>query len=87
MNLQDKKLRVLAALMSDKLEYSGAEIEAATKLWSGSLYPILLDLERDGLIVSRWDTEVRYSARPRRRLYSITEAGATAAAKPAGGVQ
>jgi DNA-binding PadR family transcriptional regulator len=58
-------------------ELSGAEIGKATKLASGTLYPILLRLEGAGWLESRWEMEdPKALGRPRRRFYRITGAGA-----------
>jgi PadR family transcriptional regulator PadR len=43
--LTTQTLKVLAAIMSNRDEASGAQIAKATKLASGTLYPILLRLE------------------------------------------
>lgn len=70
-------LRVLAALMSPMQdEVSGAEIGRATKLASGTLYPILLRLEEAGWVKSRWEVgDPHKLGRPRRRLYKIGGVG------------
>ncbi|HLK59249.1 MAG TPA: helix-turn-helix transcriptional regulator [Chthonomonadaceae bacterium] len=44
----------------------------ALQLGEGSLYPALRALERDGLVISRW--EPRPSG-PARKVYELTEAG------------
>ncbi len=57
---------------------SGSQVAADTGLASGSLYPILLRMERAGLLKSRWETiDPSKEGRPRRRLYKMTAAGAT----------
>src|SRR5438046_7979103 len=70
-------IKVLATFMSpDQDEISGAEIGRATKLSSGTLYPILLRLEEAGWLQSRWEVEDPHElGRPRRRLYRITGIG------------
>jgi PadR family transcriptional regulator len=74
-------LRVLGALLqSPRDELSGAEIGRATKLGSGTLYPILLRLEAAGWLASRWEVEDPATlGRPRRRFYRVTAAGASKA--------
>jgi PadR family transcriptional regulator, regulatory protein PadR len=60
----------------------GFDIMDATRLPSGTVYPILGRLERDGYVRSRWEaatTAVR-EKRPPRRYYEVTAAGATALA-------
>jgi DNA-binding PadR family transcriptional regulator len=40
----------------------------------GTLYKVLERLERDGLLVSRWEDEEEFDEpRPRRRLYSVSD--------------
>jgi PadR family transcriptional regulator, regulatory protein PadR len=71
-------LKVVGALAaSPRVELSGAEISRATKLASGTLYPILFRLERAGWLESRWEEEEpKALGRPRRRLYHLTAEGA-----------
>ena len=74
-------IKVLGALMSSgQCEISGADIARATKLASGTLYPILFRLERAGWVESRWEScNPEESGRPRRRLYQVTALGARSA--------
>lgn len=67
--------------MSDPREdMSGADIARATSLPSGTLYPILLRLERARWLESRWeDGDPRELGRPRRRFYQVTALGAKSA--------
>lgn len=55
----------------------GFEIMEAIGLPSGSVYPALRRLERDGLIVAKWENERIAIAeqRPARRYYRTTKAG------------
>jgi PadR family transcriptional regulator, regulatory protein PadR len=75
-------LKVLGLLLSSgNDELSGAEIGRATKLASGTLYPILFRLEKAGWLQSRWEAgDTRALGRPRRRLYLVTPLGAQNAA-------
>jgi PadR family transcriptional regulator, regulatory protein PadR len=59
----------------------GFDIMEVTGLPSGSVYPALRRLERDGLAESRWEAEDKATAdnRPARRYYEITQAGKAAA--------
>jgi len=59
----------------------GFDIMEVTGLPSGSVYPALRRLERDGLAESRWEAEDKATAdqRPARRYYEITKAGKAAA--------
>lgn len=67
---------VLRAL-ADGFEY-GFDIIDATGLPSGTVYPALSRLERDGYVRSAWEDEGRAHAagRPARRYYRVTAAGA-----------
>jgi PadR family transcriptional regulator len=71
-------LKVLSAIMAaGRSEMSGSQVAVETGLASGSLYPILLRLERVGLLRSRWEKiDPSKEGRPRRRLYQMTAAGA-----------
>lgn len=71
-------LKVLVTLLSSTAsELSGADVGRASKLPSGTLYPILLRLERAGWLESRWEIEeAKLLGRPRRRLYRVTGVGA-----------
>lgn len=56
----------------------GFDIMDATGLASGSVYPALRRLEREGLVTSRWeetDPDDRGRGRPTRRVYRLTKAG------------
>lgn len=54
------------------LEQSSADIWFKTGIHSGSLYPILAELENAGVLVSRWDdTNLEIRGGRRRRLYSL----------------
>jgi PadR family transcriptional regulator, regulatory protein PadR len=56
--------------------HSGAEIAKATKIGSGTLYPLLARLEAAGWFTSQWeDVDPREAGRPRRRLYKLTGVG------------
>lgn len=64
-------------MASENKELSGAEIGRATKLASGTLYPLLIRLENAGWLQSRWEREdPRDLGRPRKRFYEITALGA-----------
>lgn len=71
-------LKVLSALLSStRDELSGVDIGRETRLAPGTLYPILLRLERAGWLESRWETELPSTlGRPRRRFYRVTGLGA-----------
>jgi PadR family transcriptional regulator, regulatory protein PadR len=67
---------VLGAIAS-RIRY-GFDIMDATALPSGTVYPILGRLERDGYVRSRWEsqTTAAHEKRPPRRYYEVTAAGA-----------
>ena len=60
----------------------GFDIMDATGLPSGTVYPILGRLERDGYVRSRWEAQTTASRekRPPRRYYEVTAVGAKALA-------
>jgi PadR family transcriptional regulator len=70
-------LKVLGELLSNPSEeISGAQIAVKTKLASGTLYPILMRLERAKWVVSEWENvNPSEIGRPRRRLYRLTGLG------------
>lgn len=76
--LSSQTIRILSTFMSrPRDELSGAEIGKRTKLASGTLYPILIRLERVGWLESRWESaDPTELGRPRRRFYRITAVGA-----------
>lgn len=55
---------------------SGATVMKATRLSSGTLYPILLRFEGCGIFQSKWEEgKAKDLGRPRQRFYSITGYG------------
>jgi PadR family transcriptional regulator PadR len=70
-------LRVVAALLTDPAaERYGLQLMQATGLPSGTLYPILIRLERAGWVESRWeDVDPVAEGRPTRRYYRLTGDG------------
>jgi PadR family transcriptional regulator, regulatory protein PadR len=85
--LSGPSLRVLH-LFLDRLGQtcSGAEISKATKVGSGTLYPLLIRLEDAGWLTSAWeDVNPKEAGRPRRRLYQLTERGQAKARVAASG--
>jgi PadR family transcriptional regulator, regulatory protein PadR len=72
-----QSLKVLRVFLDDgNREFAGADLFGATRLASGTLYPILLRLEAAGWLKSRWENvEPSEVARPKRRLYRITAMG------------
>lgn len=66
---------VLEALASGR--HYGFDIMDATGLPSGTVYPILRRLERDGHLRSTWEDEEEATAeqRPARKYYALEESG------------
>ena len=76
-------LAVLGAI-SRSVRY-GFDIMDATDLPSGTVYPVLGRLARDGYIRSKWESQVvaQREKRPPRRYYEITASGARTLAESA----
>jgi DNA-binding PadR family transcriptional regulator len=53
----------------------GYDLSRETDLRSGTLYPILMRLERQGWLEARWE-ESPAAGKPRRHLYRLSAAGA-----------
>ena len=65
----------------------GFDIMDATGLPSGTVYPILRRLDREGLLESEWEehAEVQREQRPPRRYYEITALGDACSPTPSPG--
>jgi PadR family transcriptional regulator, regulatory protein PadR len=76
LNLTYPTALVLQALASGF--HYGFDIMDATGLPSGTVYPILRRLDREGLLDSTWEKQAtaQKEQRPPRRYYDITRAGA-----------
>jgi PadR family transcriptional regulator, regulatory protein PadR len=74
-------LKVVAALLAAAdTERYGLQLMQDTGLPSGTLYPILVRLERAGWVASRWEeADPAAEGRPNRRYYTLTADGATEA--------
>jgi DNA-binding PadR family transcriptional regulator len=69
-----KLLKLMLEKPTRKL--SGAEISREAKIGSGTLYPLLLRLERAGWLIGEWEQiDPREAGRPRRRFYRLSPAG------------
>ncbi|MEA2878316.1 MAG: PadR family transcriptional regulator, regulatory protein PadR [Hyphomicrobiales bacterium] len=75
--LTQPALKVLRFLMETPREgRSGAEMSKATKVGSGTLYPMLARLEAAGWLTSEWEViDPSEAGRPRRRFYRLTAVG------------
>jgi PadR family transcriptional regulator PadR len=87
--LTERGLRVLRFMIEQpRASHSGAEIAKATKVGSGTLYPLLARLEVAGWFTSQWeDVDPHEAGRPRRRLYKLTGVGQRRARKALSGLQ
>jgi DNA-binding PadR family transcriptional regulator len=79
--LTSSVLKVMAALLADPdAEHYGLRLMQQTGLPSGTLYPILVRLERAGWVRSRWEqVDPAAEGRPTRRYYRLTAEGAAEA--------
>lgn len=70
-------LLVLQAFLEDPLaRKSGADLYNRLKVSSGTLYPMLVRLEKAGWLTSEWENiDPAKAARPRRRYYRLTGLG------------
>lgn len=75
--MTSQTLKVLAAMLEDPTaEWYGFSLIERTKIKSGTLYPILIRLEKAGWLGSRLeDIDPKVAGRPPRRLYSLTGEG------------
>jgi PadR family transcriptional regulator PadR len=75
--LTQATLRVLKQFVDEpRKERSGAEIIRETRMFSGTLYPMLRRLERAGWLTASWETvDPKEAGRPRQRFYRITALG------------
>ena len=76
-------LAILGAV-SRSIRY-GFDIMDATGLPSGTVYPALGRLERDGFVRSKWEAHAvaQREKRPPRRYYEVTASGSRALAESA----
>lgn len=82
--MNEPRLSHSAALILKSLSLGyrfGFDIMDVTGLPSGTVYPALRRLERDGLVRSHWEAEkvATEDGRPIRRYYEITHTGKRAA--------
>ena len=66
---------LLAALLERRDRWShGYELTGLTGIKSGTLYPLLIRLEADGVLEAEWQPSLA-SGRPPRHAYRLTAAG------------
>ena len=82
-------LLILQALLRDPgRELYGLELAEETGLLPGTAYPILLRLENEGWVTSRWeDIDPHAEKRPARRYYRLTAGGAAQASAASAGAR
>jgi PadR family transcriptional regulator PadR len=78
----EPKLSHTAALILHTIhsgQVYGFSVMEATGLPSGTVYPAMRRLERDGLILSKWEQQSIADAeqRPLRKYYKLTRTGVT----------
>src|SRR4249920_2999702 len=73
--------RVLRVFLGDlSARQYGYDLMKATKLPSGTLYPMLARLQAEGLLTSEWEPQPDdASGRPPRKYYQLTGEGARVA--------
>ena len=83
MQVSLQTLQLLQVFMEDPSQPRyGLELAKRTGLKSGTVYPALGRLERDGYVRSKWESHAvaQREKRPPRRYYEITAAGSRALA-------
>jgi PadR family transcriptional regulator, regulatory protein PadR len=75
--LSHQTLRVLRVFLKQPSNHlAGSDIWKQTEMLSGTLYPILMRLERSGWLDSKWEQlDPSDAGRPRKRLYRLTGTG------------
>ncbi|MPZ50672.1 MAG: PadR family transcriptional regulator [Dehalococcoidia bacterium] len=74
-NSSNQTRNLLEAFLSHAGDWRyGYDLSKETGLKSGTLYPILMRLEAQGLLETRW-AEPTAPGRPRRHLYRLTVSG------------
>jgi DNA-binding PadR family transcriptional regulator len=64
---------VVVQLLSENGQW-GRQLAQVTRLKTGTVHPILMRLEQEGLAFSEWERDVP-QGRPRRRYYTLTAEG------------
>jgi PadR family transcriptional regulator PadR len=75
--LSHQTLRVLRLFEEQPtVRLAGSDIAKQTGMLSGTIYPIMMRLERAGWLSSQWEKlDPSDACRPRRRLYRLTGLG------------
>jgi len=74
LRISPQTLSVLEALLAPSQWHHGYAISRSTQVPSGTLYPILMRLEKLGWLETRWEESVP-QGRPPRHLYRLTGNG------------
>jgi DNA-binding PadR family transcriptional regulator len=79
--LTTQTMAVLSVMLDDPAaSFYGLELAHGASLASGTVYPILIRLERAGMLESRWEEiDTEREGRPARRYYRLTAHGARVA--------
>ncbi len=78
-NSSPQSLSLLRAFLAEPQAWHyGYSLSLATHLKSGTLYPMLMRLQSQGLLEARWG-ESDTPGRPQRHLYRLSRAGLAAA--------
>jgi PadR family transcriptional regulator PadR len=87
--LSGPTLKLLKLMLEEPTrKRSGAEISREAKIGSGTLYPLLLRLERAGWLLSEWEhIDPKEAGRPRRRFYRLSPVGYPKAREALAGFQ
>ena len=75
--LSQRTFQVLNVFLDQPKErLAGSDIAHRTRMLSGTLYPILIRLEKAGWLHSEWEQlDPREAGRPRKRFYRLTPLG------------
>jgi PadR family transcriptional regulator, regulatory protein PadR len=75
--LSHQMLRVMGTFLENPKEgLAGSDIWKKTGILSGTLYPVLMRLERAGWLEGEWEVlDPHDTGRPRKRLYRLTGLG------------
>ncbi len=73
-SLSPQALAVVAVLAASDDWRHGYDLMAQAGVKSGTLYPLLMRLEAQGLLQARW-VDAPQPGRPPRHVYRLTEAG------------
>jgi DNA-binding PadR family transcriptional regulator len=81
--ITEQSERILALLASSAaIEFCGADIERATKIAKGTIYPTLARMSKRRWLSWRWEQiDPQAQGRPRKRLYKLTGEGEAAASR------